>query len=187
MATRFDPSYSVHFDLGRGQIAVAGAAERLLIPADALAALLAGSDAEARKDFARRLGTEAGRRAIERLGDANRAEIEDVIEHLGGDLAVMGLGSLGAERWGRALVMTVTGCPLGPAGDDVLAAVLEGAVQRAFGRDVGAVRLVRDDGHARFLVTSRAGAARVRAWLDEGASWGDALARFHAGSAGGAA
>ena len=185
MATRFDPSYSVEFDLGRGQIALRGAAERLLIPADALGALLAGSDGEARKDFARRLGTEAGRRAAERLGDTARAEIEDVVEHLGGDLAVMGLGSLGLERWGRALVFTITGCPLGAGADDVLAAMLEGAMQRAFGRDVGAVRLTRDEGRARFLVTSRAGAERVGGWLASGSSWGDALARFHAGSSGG--
>lgn len=186
MATRFDPSYTVEFDLGRGQIAVRGSAERVLIPADALSALLAGSEGEARKDFARRLGTEAGRRTAERLGDTSRSEIEAVVEHLGGDLAVMGLGSLGLERWGKALVFTVTGSPLGAAGDDVLAAVLEGAMQRAFGRDVGAVRLARDDAHARFLVTSRAGAELVQGWLSSGSSWGDALARFHAGSSGGA-
>ncbi|HWA73148.1 MAG TPA: hypothetical protein VG937_12455 [Polyangiaceae bacterium] len=182
MATpRFDPSYSVEFDLGRGQIAVRGSSERVLIPADALAALCEGCDPEVRRDFARRVGTEAGRRAAERLGDPSRAEIETVVEQLGGDLALMGLGSLGLERWGRALVLSVSGSPFGAAGDELLAGVLEGALQRAFGRDVGAVRLVRDDARTRFLISSRAGSERVRDWLNSGTPWSEALTRLDRG------
>jgi hypothetical protein len=182
MATpRFDPSYSVEFDLGRGQIAVRGSSERVLIPADALAALCEGCDPEVRRDFARRVGTEAGRRAAERLGDAARAEIETVVEQLGGELALMGLGSLGLERWGRALVLSVSGAPFGATGDELLAGVLEGALQRAFGRDVGAVRLVREDARARFLITSRAGSDRVRDWLNSGTPWSEALTRLDRG------
>lgn len=183
MATpRFDPSYSVEFDLGRGQIAVRGSSERVLIPADALAALCEGCEPEVRRDFARRVGTEAGRRAAERLGDPARAEIEAVLEHLGGDLALMGFGSLGLERWGRALVLTIAGSPFGAGGDELLAFVLEGALQRAFGRDVGVVRLVRDDARARFLVSSRAGSERVRDWLNSGTSWSEALTRLDGGN-----
>ena len=37
--------------------------------------------------------------------------MEDVLDHLGGELALLGLGSLGLERWGRALVLTVEGAP----------------------------------------------------------------------------
>jgi hypothetical protein len=150
----------------------------VLIPADALIALCAGVDAESRKDFARRLGTEAGRRAALRLGDAMGAGIDGVVEHLGGDLALMGLGSLELERWGRALVLAISGSPFGQGGDELLAAVLEGAIQRAFARDVGVVRLARDDARARFLVTSRNGADDVRTWLESGTSWGEALARL---------
>jgi hypothetical protein len=182
MATpRFDPSHSVEFDLGRGQIAVRGGSERVLIPADALVALCEGSDPEVRRDFARRVGTEAGRRTAERLGDPARANIEAVVEHLGGDLALMGFGSLALERWGRALVLVVSGSPFGTAGDELLACVLEGALQRAFGRDVGAVRLIRDDARVRFLVSSRSGSARVREWLSAGVPWGEALAWLDAG------
>jgi hypothetical protein len=184
MATpRFDPSHSVEFDLGRGQIAVRGSSERVLIPADALFALCEGSEPEVRRDFARRVGTEAGRRAAERLGDPARAEIDAVVEHLGGDLALMGFGSLGLERWGRALVLTVSSSPFGANGDELLAGVLEGALQRAFGRDVGAVRLVRDDVRARFLVSSRAGSEKVRTWLSSGATWSEALTRLDQGVA----
>lgn len=182
--TRFDPSYSVEFDLGRGQIAVRGSSERVLIPADALAALCEGCEAEVRRDFARRVGTEAGRRAAERLGDPARAEIESVVEQLGGDLALMGFGSLALERWGRALVLSVSGSPFGAGGDELLAGVLEGALQRAFGRDVGAVRLVREDVRVRFLITSRAGSDRVRDWLSSGTPWSEALTRLDRGAQG---
>ena len=180
----FDPSYSVEFDLGRGQIAVRGSSERVLIPADALGALCEGCDPEVRRDFARRIGTEAGRRTAERLGDPSTAGIEAVVEQLGGDLALMGFGSLGLECWGRALVLTVSGSPFGAGGDELLAGALEGALQRAFGRDVGVVRLERDDGRVRFFISSRAGSERVRGWLSSGTSWSEALVRLERGARG---
>jgi len=178
MATPFDPSQSVAFDLNRGQIALQGAGERVLVPADALLALFSSAGEEERIDFGRRLGTEAGRRSAERLGDVANASIEDVVEHLGGDLALLGLGSLGLERWGNALVLVITESPFGPSGDDLLSAVLSGALQRAFGRDTGVVRLERQDRCARFLVTSPGGARRVQEWLAHGTPWGEALTRL---------
>jgi hypothetical protein len=179
-APRFDPSYSVEFDIGRGQIAVRGGGGRVLVPADALEALYSSAEPEVRRDFARRLGTEVGRRTAERLGDVSAAEIEVVLDHLGGDLALMGLGSLGLERWGEALVLTVTRSPFGARGDDFLCALLEGAIQRAFARDVGVVRLEREDQQVRLLVTSPSGRERVLGWLAAGTPWGEALTRLAA-------
>ena len=106
--------------------------------------------------------------------------VSAVVEHLGGDLALAGLGSLGAEVWGQALVFTVTGSPLGNEGDALLAAVLEGALQRALARDAAVVPIDRTDGKARLVVVSRATAGRVRQWLSDGVSWGDALSRLSA-------
>jgi hypothetical protein len=174
----FDPTAAVRFDLARGQIALPDSGQRVLIPADALLTLCDAVEPEARKDFARRLGTEAGRRAAERLSGSQSASAEAVVEHLGGDLALMGLGSLELERWGAALVLAVIGSPFGAAGDDLLAAALEGAIQRAFGRDVGVAKLARDDGRVRFLVTSRAGATRVQSTLESGRPWGDVLSEL---------
>ena len=177
---RFDPSQTVKFDLTRGQVSFGGSDARVLVPTDALHDLCRGAGNEAMRDFGRRLGTEAGRRAAARLidGPAN-ASMTDVIEHLGGDLALLGLGSLAAERWGRALVLTVTHSPLGSQGDELLAAVLEGAIQRAMARDVAVVPLHRDDALARLLVVSPSAATRVRAWIDGGTSWGDVLAKLN--------
>ena len=107
---RFDPTHSLEFNLDRGSVKLSGSLERVLLPADALASLLRGADNDTKRDFARRLGTEAGRRVAERLDGS--ASAESVVEHLGGELALMGLGSMTFERWGRALVVAVQGSPL---------------------------------------------------------------------------
>jgi hypothetical protein len=184
MATpRFDPTGSVTFNLRRGRVEVSGTAERVLVPADALAALLTSAGSESARDFGRQLGTEIGRRVAERLSATSDAGVEAVVEHLGGDLALMGLGSLAAERWGRALVLIFSDSPFGAQGDELLAAVVEGAIQRAFGRDVSVVRLSREDRDARFLVTGPDGADRMRRLLASGLAWGEALTRLQTGGA----
>jgi hypothetical protein len=177
MATRFNPSGSVSFDLARGRVDCGG--EHVLVPADALIDLCRAAGDEVVADFGRRIGTAVGRRVAERMGDsAPSASMEDVLDHLGGELALLGLGSLGLERWGRALVLTVEGAPFGQQLDRLLGAVLEGAMQRAFGRGCSAVKLVRDDRQVRFLITNAASAHRVNEWLGAGVSYGDALTRL---------
>jgi hypothetical protein len=176
MASRFNPSGSVSFDLVRGRVECGG--QQVLVAAEALVDLCRAAGDEAMSDFGRRLGTAAGRRIAERLGDGvSSASLEDVLEHLGGELAVLGLGSLGLERWGRALVLTVEGS-LGAQLDRLLGAVLEGALQRAFGRDAHATKLVRDDRHVKFLIASAASASKVSHWLTNGVGYADALSRL---------
>ncbi|HET9958096.1 MAG TPA: hypothetical protein VFQ61_26555, partial [Polyangiaceae bacterium] len=60
--------------------------------------------------------------------------------------------------------------------------VLEGAIQRGFGRDVSVVCLGRDDNVERFLVTGAQAAAHARAALDSGASFGQVLVELQRGS-----
>src|SRR4029079_11583499 len=119
------------------------------------------------------------RRVAERL-DAG-AGPEAVVEHLGGEIALMGFGSLPLGRWGRVLVATIQGSPLRGEGDELLAGVLEGALQRAFGRTAAVVPLQRDDALVRLLIVNPAAADRVRGWLGSGVSWGDALTRLNGG------
>ncbi|MEI9941491.1 MAG: hypothetical protein WDO69_30085 [Pseudomonadota bacterium] len=180
MSLNFDPSYALEFDFGRGQIRMANASERVIVPCDALLALCHGASEDAVRDFGRRLGTEAGRVMNDRLGEAWQASLETVLEHLGGELALMGLGSLGLERWGQALVLSFSHSPLGWAGDLLLGSVLEGAMQRSFGRDTVAIKLMRDDQKVRFLMAGRAGADKAGNWLAEGVPWGDVLSRLAA-------
>jgi hypothetical protein len=174
---RFDPTHSLEFNFDRGTVKLGGQSERVLVPADVLASLLKGADPETRKDFANRLGTEAGRRMSERIDGT--ASIPAVVEHLGGELALMGLGSLGFERWGRALIVTVVGSPLRGEGDELLAGIIEGAFQRAFGKSSSVLPIQRDDALVRLLVVSKGTAERVRGWLASGVSFGDALTRLN--------
>ncbi len=179
---RFNPSHTVEFDFARGVVGLGASAPRVLLPADLLRDLVAAVPVASRADFGRRLGTEFGRRVAERLGrEVAEASIEGVVEHLGGEIALTGLGSLGLERWGRALGFSVTGSPLGAGGDELLAYVVEGALQRLFARDVRAVLLGRSGPAARLLVVNPRTGARVRAWLDGGVGWGEVLGRLHEG------
>ena len=180
MSLNFDPSYALEFDFGRGQIRMANAGERVIIPCDALLALCQGAGDEAVRDFGRRLGTEAGRVMNDRLGEAWQASLETVLEHLGGELSLMGFGSLGLERWGQALVLSFSHSPLGSAFDLLLGSVLEGAMQRSFGRDTVAIKLMREDQKVRFLMAGRSGANKAGNWLAEGVPWGDVLSRLAA-------
>ena len=62
----------------------------------------------------------------------------------------------------------------------MLAAVLEGALQRSVGRDAAVVPIDRMDDRARLVVVSRQTASRVQQWLEGGVSWGDVLSRLSA-------
>ncbi len=179
----FDPSKAVTFDLSQGLVHLEGAPSRLLVPAEALRALAEAAGPEAAAAFGRAMGEAMGRRAASRLGagtGVQEAPVEAVVEHLGGELALAGRGSLGLERWGRALVLVVDQSPLGAGGDGLLGAALSAALEAAAGREVRTLLLGRDAVRARFLVGGAAGVAKVQAWLGEGVPWGEALVRLHA-------
>jgi hypothetical protein len=178
----FDPSKAVTFDLARGLVQQEGAPSGLIVPAESLAALARAAGPEASRAFGRGLGEAIGRRVAGHLAEADgvrAAGASAVVEHLGGELAMTGLGSLSLERWGRALVLVIDQSPLGAGGDALLETVLAAALEAAMGEPSAVVGLARDGVRARFLVTGPAGADKVRAWLNEGISWGDALVRLH--------
>lgn len=175
----FDPSSAVTFDLTHGQVHLEDAPRRVLVPADALANLCAKAGDEALRDLGRAMGEPMGRRLSRRLGETSGATIQAVLEHLGGELSLLGLGSLGLERWGRALVLVVDQSPLGEGADPLLASILEAALSAATGREPRCVVLERDGGRVRLLVVSEGTSAKVRSWLGSGTSWGDVLVRLH--------
>jgi hypothetical protein len=175
---------------------------RVLVPADALAALCTAAGEEPTIAFGRSLGDAAGRRIANRLDGgvetpsstraanggeaparvpraASGCSIEAVLEQLSGEMALAGLGITSMERWGRALVLLVDGSPLGAAGDRLLRAVLEGAVSAMTGSHVSAIVLGRAGERVRVLVTGPEGAGKARTWLNDGASWVEVLARLH--------
>lgn len=190
---RYRPDHDVTFDLAHGLVHMEGAPARVLVPADALGALCAAAGAEAVAAFGHAIGHAMGLRVAARLaapaglegaapaGSAARAaSVEAMVDHLGAELSLAGLGSLGMERWGHALVVVVDHCPLGARGDRLLEAVVGEAVGSATARHVAAVFLARDEVRARLLLASATSATQVRAWLDAGVAWGEAITRLHA-------
>jgi hypothetical protein len=75
--------------------------------------------------------------------------------------------------------LTLDDSPLGPDGDSLVAAILEGALQRGMTRDASVVRLDRKDGRVRWLVVNAKTAEKVRQLLSQGVAWGNVLARLH--------
>lgn len=178
----FNPAHAFRFELGRGQITTPGAGPRLLLPVDSVSHVLFSLADDARRDFAHSLGTELGRRAAERLGDVTQASPVEVVDHLGGEWALMGLGSLGLELWGRALVFTVSGSPFGQQGDEFIAAVAEGAIGRGMGRHVVVVPIHRDGDQVRLLASSARAAELARELLQQGRGYGDILEELNQAS-----
>jgi hypothetical protein len=179
----FDASKAVTFDLSRGQIQKDGADPRLLVSASALAALCRAAGADAATAFARASGESIGAaiaQRFERAGtNARGAAIDAVLEHLSGELGVAGFGRLSMERWGQALVLVVDHGPGMDAGDELLRALLGGAVGGTAKLDLECVRLTREGDRARFLIAGRKGAQKVKQWLGAGVFWGEALVRLH--------
>ena len=189
MPETFDMSGALRFDLARGRVTVGSDASGVLLPVDALAAVCRHLDAEGLKDLGRGWGNELGRRVASRLSSSMaNVTTAQMVDHLGGELALAGLGSLSVEFWGHALILAVSDSPLrfgdvGSAkpesGDRVLGAILEGALTRATGRDVRVATLTRIDAIVRYVACNEAAKEKIEALLAEGCHYGEALARLN--------
>src|SRR5512142_1214261 len=153
---RFDPALALKLDFDQGQVTLRGHGPCLVVPKGALLDLLSNAGDEATANFGQQLGVEVGRRMVESLGSSiTRASIEGFVEHLGGELALLGFGALAVERWGQALVLVIDGAPAGTTGAALVSAVVAGALQRALSRDTAVVELMKGDNTLRLLVASK--------------------------------
>ena len=187
MSKAFNPAEAVTFDLQFGHIHLDGAPTRVMVPADALVALCQAAGEDETAAFAHAIGEAVGRRVGVRLagGSANRHEavraagLEQVVSQLAGELAVLGIGSVSAERWGKALVLIVDQSPFGDEGDGLLAEILQSALHALINSSARVVLLERDGVRARFLAVSGAAVEGVRERLAAGESWGSVIASMH--------
>jgi hypothetical protein len=178
----FDPTHAVAFDLARGLVHVDGAPGYAVVPGDALSALWSSAPEAARAAFASSVGHEIGRRTALRMGGAQAvraSSAETVLEQVGGEIALAGLGATSFERWGRALVVVLSGSPLGESGDTLLETLFATAIGTATGAAVRAASLGREGGTSRFLLSGEAGVARVREMIARGAGWREAVVGLH--------
>jgi hypothetical protein len=174
-------------DLERGLVAL-DESERLVVPVAPLLALAEASGAEAARAFGAAIGASLATRAATRLGEARGASVERALEVLAGEVALVGLGALSIERWGKAVVLVLEPCALSTAraGDHtsgsarvLLEACFEAALVGAFGSEVRSLVLSDDASRVRLLVTSQAARDRARALLAHGAAWQDVLVTLH--------
>ena len=164
----FDPNGAVRFDLNRGAASDARGARLLVMPASALEGI-ERAHAPAVAALGVEIGKACGARVASRLGGdggVRNAQLEVVVSHLAGELAVAGIGAVHVERWGRAMVCVVSN-PSVPS-DAFLAAVLGGALGAASGRDVAAAPLGKDGNAIHFFIGTKATAERVRGFVAQG-------------------
>lgn len=177
----FDPTRAVVFDLNRGRVTLEGSGA-VLLSADALAQLCADLDPSAVRQLGMLLGKQAGGRIRARIGSSSPT-LEAMVDQLGGEVSLGGLGSLSVERWGQALVVRVESCPLGARAGELMGAFVETALHVVFRRDAKAIVVERNADAFRLLLCSEAAASKVSNWLGRGSSFGDALAALHQQSA----
>lgn len=169
----FDPIGAVRFDLGTGSTSDSRGARLVLVPSSALEAL--GGPALAQ--LGEHIGRACGARLAARLGGdggVRAADVEVVITHLAGELAIAGVGAAHIERWGRALVAVVVNSSVDD--DSFVGAVLAGALSACSGREVTSAALGREGGKARFFIGSAATSERVRALVGQGMGYAEVVA-----------
>ena len=190
-APSFDPTSAVRFDLDRGQIVLSDDEPQLLVPASVLVSLATG--AMAARDVGRVLGgtllarisARLERSAAGALGESDTlsrfrdASLETVVEWLGCELALTGLGSLAVERWGRALVLVLEPCAIDARADELLEGLVEAALGNLCDADLGAIVVDRSENHARVLVVHAALRERVAEMREAGAGLVDIVQALH--------
>lgn len=196
MVASFDSSRAVRFDLREGTISLADRELQLLLPLEDVLALAAG--ARSLHALARGVGRRAMLRTAARLADLDptslggrgetaqpprdllrSASLPDVVEQLGGELALLGLGNLRAETWGSALVMVLDPCSLDGRGDELVEGIVEGALGVATEQEVSALVLDRQAGVVRIVVGHGGTIAHLRPLVALGASFTDVIRALH--------
>ena len=175
----FDPSGAVRFDLRSGSASDSRGARLVLVPSTALESL--GPDALA--EIGAQIGRACGQRLAARLGGdggVRATELEVVITHLAGELAIAGIGAVHIERWGRAMIAVVSNPSV--ADDGFVGAVLASALSAASGREVSAAALGRDHGEARYFLGSASTSERARHLVEEGKSYAEVVAILQGGA-----
>jgi hypothetical protein len=177
-AIAFNPSKAVVFDLARGAVHVGSGASgaaasearstapsHVLVPAELFATLVdhyAGSRA-----LGHTIGGDIVKRALGRVGQGTGTlrsmSLNEVVDLVGGEVALLGLGSLRIERWGDAMLFALDPCALDERADAFVEGLIEGIVEVGGGRAAHAAVIDRTNDTARVLVGGPAAADRAKA------------------------
>lgn len=166
---------SLRLDLPRGSAELRGEPV-VVLSAQALETLLRAAPSASRVDMGRDIGQQMGKHVADGLGGADgvrNASIEDVIGALATEIALAGLGEVALERWGRAMVIALSGGPLAHQ-TELLSGVLGGAIAAATNSNASAVSI----GDGKYFVGSARSCDRLRAQITSGTTFGEAIARM---------
>lgn len=182
---------TLSFDLADGLVRLGGEA-RIVLPASVLLKIVGAATAEAQHAFGHALGESIGHVATIRMKEEDfaaplalvDASPEAALSVLAAAWALAGLGGLGMERWGQALVMTIDNSPLGREGDELLEVALQSAFEKATTRRVHVLRIERHRTRLRFFVGNAKAISKIRDLLAQNIPWADALSMIQAPSEG---
>lgn len=173
------------FHLAEGRVATRERALQVVIPASALLQLQSELDVDQLVNFGAALGEEVAGRLLQEIPDPRTASAAVVVDHLGAQLAVMGLGSLSVEFWGEAMVFVLVGCPLlTPAGsnqpgESVMSGLLQAVLLRTFGQAARVLPLQKQQQTTRWLVCNETVAGLLDEWVNIGLGAAEVLTRLN--------
>lgn len=175
-AGQFDPEGYYAFNMTRGEVHTRSGDRVLVLSGDAVGPLISTAVKHGDLTAVRALGRKVGEQALDSLGSgAMDASPEAVATHAGGVLAMLGWGRLHLERWGKALVVRVTGAPELDGPHLGMAALLGGMLSALGGRDIACVPVGNE---GQFLVVAPSVAEQVWAWAKESPQIGAVVARL---------
>jgi len=178
-SSSFDPTGAVRFDLRSGSASDSRGERLVLVPSAALDLL----SSEALAKIGEHIGRACGARVAARFGGdsgVRASEVETVISHLAGELAITGVGAVHVERWGRAMLVVVSNPSI--TDDAFVGAVLGGALSAASGREVAAAALGHERNEWRYFLGSAATSERVRALVAQGKGYAEIVASLQGGA-----
>jgi hypothetical protein len=176
MAAQFDPKGAVRFDLRSGSASDSRGERLVLVPS----AVLEGLGKDVLANVGDQVGRACGARLAARLGGdsaVRAADLEIVVSHLAGELALAGVGAVHVERWGRAMIAVVTNPSV--ADDGFVGSVLAGALSTASGRDVSAAAIGHSSGarkESRYFLGSAKTVERARVLVGTGKDYAEIVA-----------
>lgn len=161
----FDPGGFYEFDLGRGTVRTQAGGRVVVLSDNVLAPLVSAAASQGDLTAVRRLGKQLGEQIVANAGgDVEGAPADQVLGHAAAVLGLFGWGRLGLERWGDALVATLSDMPVLDDAQLGIAALLGGVFTSLGGREVACVPIE----NAKFLLVDPGIADRVWSWAQDG-------------------
>ena len=176
---QFDPGGFYEFNVRGGAVKTRDGQRVLVVGHDVLTPLVAAAAASGDLTPLRTFGQNLAKEAQNSLGaKAADASPEAVIGHASSVMALFGWGRLELERWGEALVFSMTDLPSLDERQLAAAALLGGFASGLSGREVACVPVADQ----RFLVVDPTVADTVWKLARGGAKLPELVAKLHGGA-----